>query len=62
MNEQLLKQLGFIKEDGFVDIQSAGTVSVAGLDAYYSTQFIDRYGYARPNTELQSLVNKTEDK
>ncbi len=51
-----------IKEDGFVDIHSAGTVSVAGLDAYYSTQFIDRYGYARPNMDLQSLVNKTEDK
>jgi flavin reductase (DIM6/NTAB) family NADH-FMN oxidoreductase RutF len=50
-----------IKEDGFADIHSAGTVSVAGLDAYYSTQFIDRYGYARPNKALQSLVNNTEE-
>jgi hypothetical protein len=34
---------------GFVDIHQADTITVAGLDAYYSTHFIDRYAYARPN-------------
>lgn len=50
-----------IKEDGFADIHSAGTVTVAGLDAYYSTQFIDRYAYARPNMSVESLKNTNEE-
>lgn len=50
-----------IQKDGFVDIHQADTITVAGLDAYYSTHFIDRYAYARPNMPITSLMQKSED-
>lgn len=50
-----------INPDGFADIHKAGTLTVAGLDAYYSTNFIDRFAYARPNTPITSLMNTSED-
>ena len=49
-----------IQEDGYVDLQKAGTLTVSGLDAYFSTELIDRYGYARPGTVPHSLLNSTE--
>jgi flavin reductase (DIM6/NTAB) family NADH-FMN oxidoreductase RutF len=51
-----------IQEDGFVDIHAAGTLTVTGLDAYFSTNFIDRYPYARPQTTIQSLMNRSEER
>jgi flavin reductase (DIM6/NTAB) family NADH-FMN oxidoreductase RutF len=50
-----------IKQDGFIDIHEAGTLTVTGLDAYYSTNVIDRFAYARPNMPITSLMNKSED-
>ena len=49
-----------IQEDGYVDLQKAGTVTVAGLDAYFSTELIDRYAYARPGVLPHPLVNRSE--
>ena len=49
-----------IQEDGFVDLQSAGTITVAGLDAYSSTTLLDRYSYARPDSIPHSLLHRTE--
>ena len=37
-----------ISEDGFVDIQQLGTLTVAGLDAYYKTSLLERLPYAKP--------------
>jgi len=37
-----------ISEDGFVDIQQLGTITVAGLDAYYKTSLLERLPYAKP--------------
>ena len=45
-----------IGEDGFVDLQNAGTITSAGLDAYYKTEKISRLSYAKvdlPITEIQ---------
>lgn len=45
-----------IAEDGFVDLQNAGTITSAGLDAYYKTEKISRLSYAKvdlPITEIQ---------
>ncbi len=50
----------YVQEDGFVDLQKAGTLTVSGLDAYYSTEFIDRYAYARPSINPQSLFPRSE--
>ncbi len=45
-----------IGEDGFVDLQNAGTITSAGLDAYYKTEKISRLSYAKadlPITKIQ---------
>jgi hypothetical protein len=42
-------------EDGFVDLQSAGSLTSSGLDAYYTTQKLSRLSYARPNVPLEDL-------
>lgn len=36
-----------ITQDGFVDLQKAGTITSAGLDAYYKTEKINRLSYAK---------------
>ena len=38
-------------EDGFVDLNMGGSLTVAGLDSYYSTTPLARLSYAKPGTE-----------
>ncbi len=40
-----------VLNDGFIDIQKSGSIVSLGVDAYYSCQPIDRYDYAKINTE-----------
>lgn len=35
-------------EDGFIDIEAAGTVAVSGLDSYHRSERIGRLGYPKP--------------
>lgn len=42
-------------DDGYLDIEKAGTLSGSSLDGYHSTTRIDRLSYAKPGLELQSL-------
>lgn len=44
-----------LAEDGFIDLSMAGSLTVAGLDAYYSTSPLSRLTYAKPGTEPQEL-------
>ncbi len=37
-----------LHEDGYLDIEKAGTISCSGLDSYHRTQRIDRLPYAKP--------------
>lgn len=39
----------WIKGDGFLDVESAGSVCVSGLDCYHKTQQISRLSYAKPD-------------
>ena len=34
--------------DGFMNIEKAGTITVAGLDSYHTTQPLQRLPYAKP--------------
>jgi flavin reductase (DIM6/NTAB) family NADH-FMN oxidoreductase RutF len=47
-----IKQLYFpsdcLHEDGYLDIEKAGTVSCSGLDSYHTTQRLQRLMYAKP--------------
>lgn len=49
-----------IAEDGYVDIEKAGTVAVSGLDSYHQTQQVDRLSYAKPDRPLNSLLHGEE--
>lgn len=44
-----------LHEDGFVDLHQAGTLTVSGLDAYYETEKIARFSYAKPSVPLQKI-------
>ncbi len=37
-----------LSEDGFLDIEKAGTITSAGLDSYHATQLLQRLQYAKP--------------
>ncbi len=38
-----------LRSDGFVDLQTAGTITCSGLDAYYTTKKLERLAYAKPD-------------
>jgi flavin reductase (DIM6/NTAB) family NADH-FMN oxidoreductase RutF len=42
-------------EDGFLHLDDAGTICSNGLDAYYKTELIDRYTYAKPGKPAEKL-------
>ena len=39
---------GLISQDGYLDHKKAGTVTVSGLDSYFSTEELARLPYAKP--------------
>ncbi|MFC5284318.1 flavin reductase family protein [Pedobacter alpinus] len=48
-----------LSEDGFVDLHKAESVTSSGLDAYYTTHFLGRLSYAKPEKQPEFLnVNK----
>ncbi len=46
---------GVLRSDGSLDLTAAGTVALSGLDTYYETTPVARYGYARPGRKLEEL-------
>ena len=38
----------FIKEDGYIDLEQAQTLTISGLDTYHTTHKLSRLIYARP--------------
>lgn len=44
-----------IGEDGYVDLEKAGSITCAGLDSYHRTQKIGRLAYAKPGLEPKEL-------
>ena len=41
--------------DGYLDIETAGTVGISGLDSYHNTERIARLAYAKPGVEPKKL-------
>jgi flavin reductase (DIM6/NTAB) family NADH-FMN oxidoreductase RutF len=35
-------------DDGFVDIEKAGTITSSGVDSYHTTQLLQKLEYAKP--------------
>jgi flavin reductase (DIM6/NTAB) family NADH-FMN oxidoreductase RutF len=44
--------------DGFLHLDQAGSICSNGLDAYYHTELIDRYDYAKPGIPVQKMATK----
>lgn len=44
-----------LSDDGFVDIEKAGTIGISGLDSYHETKKISRLSYAKPGKEATKL-------
>lgn len=41
--------------DGFLDLEKANIITSLGIDAYYSTEKLARYSYAKPGKELTRI-------
>jgi len=52
---QLSVHDSLIGNDGFIDHIKAGSLTVSGLDSYYSTEPIGRLAYAKPGIEPEEL-------
>jgi flavin reductase (DIM6/NTAB) family NADH-FMN oxidoreductase RutF len=43
-------------EDGFVDLEKAGTITCSGLDSYHTTNKLARLSYAKPDQEIKEMM------
>lgn len=44
-----------LSEDGFIDIEKAGTITCSGLDSYHTTKRLSRLSYAKPDKFPQKI-------
>ncbi|MBA6250636.1 MULTISPECIES: flavin reductase family protein [unclassified Colwellia] len=44
-----------IKADGYIDIESLGTVAISGLDSYHTSQRLSRLSYAKPEVQPREI-------
>ena len=42
-------------QDGFLDLQKTGTLTISGLDSYHTTERLTRLSYAKPNQTLYDV-------
>jgi flavin reductase (DIM6/NTAB) family NADH-FMN oxidoreductase RutF len=45
-----------IQQDGFLALHQAESLASLGVDAYYTTQQLARFGYAKPDTAIVELI------
>lgn len=46
----------YIHDDGFIDLEQAGTITCSGLDSYHTTQKIARLSYAKVGLEPTEIL------
>ncbi|MDZ7716229.1 MAG: flavin reductase [Balneolaceae bacterium] len=51
--EQLMLPADCFEDDGFFDIEKAGTLTISGLDAYHKTKRIDKLDYVRVDKSVK---------
>ncbi|HAA11446.1 MAG TPA: flavin oxidoreductase [Cytophagales bacterium] len=47
---------GIVAEDGYLDLEAAGTITATGLDGYHTTEALGRLTYAKPTHKPERLV------
>lgn len=52
---EIILNPNIVGNDGFVDINAAGTLTNSGLDAYYETTKVNRLSYARPDESVREI-------
>ncbi len=45
-----------VGDDGFIDIEGAGSLAISSLDAYHQTERLDRLSYAKPDKPVKSIL------
>lgn len=45
-----------VSDDGFINLEKAGTVTATGLDGYALPNILDRFSYAKPDEEVESIL------
>ena len=55
----IICQPNSITDDGYIDLDSLGTVANSGLDSYHNTQPLGRLKYAKPNQPIELKENST---
>lgn len=55
--EHIYLPKAIVEKDGWVQLDKVDTVSAIGLDGYALPRLIDRFSYARPNEETESLID-----
>lgn len=53
--EEIFYPEGTLTEDGYLDIEKAGSITSSSLDAYHSTQKIARLSYAKADRKIEIL-------
>jgi hypothetical protein len=56
ITQSMLDNEDLVAADGYVDHIKAKTVTVTGLDAYFSTNALGRLTYAKPNTLPKQII------
>lgn len=44
-----------LQDDGFIDLEKAGTITCSGLDSYHRTERLSRLAYAKPDREPEKI-------
>ncbi len=53
--QELMIAHGVVAEDGFLDLEKAGSITCSGLDAYHKTEKLGRLSYAKPGIEPKEI-------
>lgn len=51
-----------LNEDGYLDIESAGSITCSGLDSYHTTERLARLSYAKPDQPIEELKDERASK
>jgi flavin reductase (DIM6/NTAB) family NADH-FMN oxidoreductase RutF len=55
--QQVKLEEPILSPDGFLELDKASSLCSNGIDGYYTTQLIDRFEYAKPDTQIARLTN-----
>ena len=49
-----------VHQDGYIDIERAGSIAVSSLDSYHRTDLITQLRYAKPEKPSKKITNRTK--